>query len=303
MTAQIAIITDDPGWHGKQLRDAFIARGATCLFSSLQQAQMEIGQQVRIVLPGFEAGLPDAVFVRGIPGGSLQQVVFYLNVLHVMKSLGVRVYNDGRAIERSVDKCLTTARLAEENIPTPATWVCSERAMAETIIARETTQGHQLICKPLFGSQGKGIVRVNKPSDLPTAEAIHNVWYLQRFFEQPEGMACDWRVFVIAGEVVAAMRRSTDGWLANVAQGGICHAALPEGKLKHLAERAVACLDMDYAGVDIMRDGEGNWWVIEVNSVPAWRGLQRVVSMDIAALLVDDLLYKCTALPRNEAMQ
>lgn len=303
MTVRVAIITDDPGWHGRCLRDAFLARGVTCLFSSLQHARLEMVRKVRVVLPGFEMGLPDAVFVRGIPGGSLQQVVFYLNILHVMKTLGVRVYNDGRAIERSVDKCLTTARLAQENIPTPPTWVCSERSMAEAVTAREIAQGHSLICKPLFGSQGKGIVKINNQTDLPDANAIDNVWYLQRFIEQPEGLACDWRVFVIAGVAVAAMRRSTKGWLANVAQGGVCHAALPEGQLKQLAERAVASLSMDYAGVDLMRDVDGNWWVIEVNSVPAWRGLQQVISIDIAAALADDLLSKCAGYHRCEVMQ
>ena len=303
MKVRVAIVTDDPGWHGKRLRDAFIARGATCLFTTLQHARLEMDRPIRVVMPGFESGLPDAVFVRGIPGGSLQQVVYYLNILHILKTLGVQVYNDGRAIERSVDKCLTTARLVQDKIPTPPTWVCSERSMAELITARETDAGHSLICKPLFGSQGKGIVRIKDLRDLPTADAIHNVWYLQRYIEQAEGLACDWRVFVIAGVAVAAMRRSTNGWLTNVAQGGVCHAALPEGQLKQLAERAVACLDMDYAGVDLMCDAQGRWWVIEVNSVPAWRGLQGVTATDIATALADDLLRKCHLSACHEAQQ
>jgi len=303
MTLQVAVVTDDPGWHGKRLHEAFMARGVTCLFSSLTHARIEMDRQVQVVLPGFESGLPDAVFVRGIPGGTLQQVVFHLNVLHILQALGVRVYNDGRAIERSVDKGLTTARLSQKGIPTPATWVCAERPMAEAITERETASGHQLICKPLFGSQGKGIVLVKNRADLPDADAIHHVWYLQRFIEQSDDLACDWRVFVISGVAVAAMRRSTSGWLANVAQGGICHAAVPEGELKHLAEQAVACVDMDYAGVDLMRDALGNWWVIEINSVPAWRGLQRVTSVNIASVLADDLLMKCRHSQACEALQ
>jgi len=303
MTLRVAIITDDPGWHGKRLREAFQARGVACLFSSLQQARIDLGQAVGVVLPGFESALPDAVFVRGIPGGTLQQVVFHLNVLHILKELGVRVYNDGRAIERSVDKAWTSARLSLAGIPTPATWICTDRAMAETVVQRETAAGHSLICKPLFGSQGKGIVRVAKGDDLPEADAIHHVWYLQRFIQQTDELACDWRVFVIAGVAVAAMRRSTSGWLANVAQGGTCQAALPEGELKQLAEQAVACVDMDYAGVDLMRDVQGNWWVIEINSVPAWRGLQRVTAVNIADALADDLLAKSRRVEPCEALR
>lgn len=303
MTLQVAVVTDDPGWHGKRLREAFLARGVNCQFTSLQQARIELDQQVRVVLPGFEAGLPDAVFVRGIPGGTLQQVVFHLNVLHTLKDLGVRVYNDGRAIERSVDKALTTARLSLAGIPTPATWICPERQMAESVTQRETAAGHPLICKPLFGSQGKGIVLVNRCTDLPDVDAIHHVWYLQHFIRQADEQACDWRVFVVSGVAVAAMRRSTSGWLANVAQGGTCHAAVPEGELKRLAEQAVACVGMDYAGVDLMRDAQGNWWVIEINSVPAWRGLQRVTAVNIADVLVDDLLTKCQYAQARGALQ
>lgn len=60
---------------------------------------------------------------------------------------------------------------------------------------------------------------------------------------------------------------------------------------------------MDYAGVDLMRDAQGNWWVIEINSVPAWRGLQRVTAVDIAEALADDLLNKCGSAQPREALQ
>lgn len=229
MTLRVAIVTDHPGWHGKRLREAFLARGADCLFTSLQQARIDMQGRVGVQLPGFESRLPDAVFVRGIPGGTLEQVVFHLNVLHILNDLGVRVYNDGRAIERSVDKALTTARLALAGVPTPATWICPERAMAEAVTRRVTAEGDPLLCKPLFGSQGKGIVLVNSFADLPEADAIHHVWYLQRFIRQADDQACDWRVFVINGVAVAAMRRSGSGWLANVAQGAVATQRCPKG--------------------------------------------------------------------------
>ncbi|MCW8905763.1 MAG: RimK family alpha-L-glutamate ligase [Sedimenticola sp.] len=304
MTLKIAVVTDDPGWHGKQLQAAFAARGVACQFSSLKQACIQTGRQVKVVLPGFESAHPDAVFVRGIPGGTLQQVVFHLNILHVLEAQGVPVYNSGRAIERSVDKAFTTACLAQAGIPTPATWVCADRSMAEAIHEQEAARGHRLISKPLFGSQGKGIVLVNTRFDLPDTDAIHNVWYLQRFIEQPDSQCSDWRVLVVSGVAVAAMRRSAPGWLANVAQGGSCHAAVPEGALKTLSEQAVACVGMDYAGVDMMRDAQGRWWVIEINSIPAWRGLQRVSARSIAAILAEDVLIKCCKKPpASEAMQ
>ena len=49
-------------------------------------------------------------------------------------------------------------------------------------------------------------------------------------------------------------------------------------------------MDIDYCGVDIIRDRHGNLYVLEVNSIPAWKGLQGVVDVDIAQALVDDCL-------------
>lgn len=289
----IAIVTDDPGWHGRRLREAFAARGAHSRYVSLTGARLELDAEPRVCLPGFEQRLPDAVFVRGIPGGSLEQVVFHLNVLHALSDLGVPVYNDGRAIERSVDKGLTSLRLQQAGLATPPTWICSERAQAERRLRGELAQGSSLVCKPLFGSQGQGVRLLRAVEDLPDAETVRKVWYLQRFVGPSPEQGTDWRVFVIAGQAVAAMRRSGEGWLANVAQGGRCHAAVPEGELRHLAEAAVDCLDMAYAGVDLMRDADGRWWLIEVNSIPAWRGLQGVTRVDIAAALAEDLLRRC----------
>jgi len=292
VSLRVAIVTDQPGWHGRELRRALARRGASARYCSLTRARLALDGDVRVLLPGFEDTLPDAVFVRGVPGGSLAQVVYHLNVLHALKDLGVPVYNDGRAIERSVDKCLTTLRLRQAGVPTPDTWVCSEAGQARELVARQGRDG-ALVCKPLFGSQGKGLRLLRGPGDLPDAAAVDGVWYLQRFIGAATGPGRDWRVFVVGGRAVAAMRRDAPGWLANVAQGALCHPALPEGPLRELAEAAVAVLRMDYAGVDLMRDAEDRWWVIEVNSIPAWQGLQSVTPLDIAGVLADDLLRRC----------
>jgi tetrahydromethanopterin:alpha-L-glutamate ligase len=45
---------------------------------------------------------------------------------------------------------------------------------------------------------------------------------------------------------------------------------------------------MDYAGVDIARGREGEYWVLEVNGIPAWKGLQQVSEIDLAQALAED---------------
>jgi RimK family alpha-L-glutamate ligase len=287
---RIAIFTDLPGWHGARLQRAFAARGAESVLLSLRDCAIALRTGApRLHLPGLGGGLPDAAFVRGIAGGTLEEVVFRLDVLHALEAFNIPVYNNVRAIERSVDKSLTSFLLAQAGLATPPTLITADPDEARDWVLTEMARGHDLVCKPLFGSQGEGLVRVGDVAHLPEAEAVNGVWYLQRFIETAETGAVDWRLFVIGGRVVASMRRSNSGWLTNVAQGGQCHAGVAEGEHKRLAEGAANTLRMDYAGVDLMCDRDGRWWVIEVNSIPAWRGLQGVCGADIASLLVEDL--------------
>lgn len=292
-SGRIAIFTDDPGWHGKQLQQAFLLRGFKADYVSLTLCQLKLDHgSVPVMIPGFEQQLPDAVFVRGVPGGSLEEVIFYLDILHALKMLGVPVYNHAQAIERSVDKGMTSFLLHRRGLPTPKTWELRDRDAALQIAETELKQGHLLMSKPVFGSQGEGIRRIEKMSDLLWLTSSRGIYYLQRFVQcQGEGYS-DTRVFVISGRAVAAMQRHGQSWLNNVAQGARCSTMLLNAELSELAEQAVQTLEMDYAGVDIIQDEHGNYTVIEVNSIPAWKGLQSVCSVNIAQLLVDDLLAR-----------
>lgn len=289
---RIAIITDDPGWHGKQLCRAFEARSCVAEYVSLTDCRIQITDDLPILIPGFQQMLPDAVFIRGVPGGSLEEVVFYLDVLHALKILAVPVYNDGRAIERSVDKAMTSFLLQQAGISTPKTWVLRDREQALAVAEQELAAGHYLISKPLFGSQGEGIRRIEKSTDLLWLTGSHGIYYLQRFVECEGDGYSDKRIFVINGKAVAGMRRRGISWLNNVARGASCEAIELTAEVTELAVRAVTALQMDYAGVDIIRGRDGQLTVIEVNSVPAWKGLQGASGVDIAGLLVDDLLQR-----------
>jgi tetrahydromethanopterin:alpha-L-glutamate ligase len=295
---RIALITDDPGWHGARLKRAFAARGFDSCYVSLTECRLNLdGNGPPVFIPGFADRLPNGVFVRGVPGGSLEQVTFYLDILHALQELGVPVYNDARAIERTVDKGMTSFLLRLAGLATPATWVVNSREEAKVLARRELEKGHHLVSKPLFGSQGDGLQRHAKPEDLDNLAESNGVFYLQRFIHSGE-QSHDFRVFVIHGKSVAAMRRYGQSWLNNVAQGGRCEPVrLDELPLCSLAEGAVNAVGMAYAGVDIIRDAQGCYSVIEVNSVPAWKGLQSVSEGVIAELLADDFLSLCKSPP------
>lgn len=286
---RFAIMTDDPGWHGDELRAAFLLRGCEATFVSLADCRFDIGAPHGLIIPGFE-GLPDGVFVRSISAGTLEQITLRLGVLHALQELGVPVYNDARSIERSVDKSMTSFLLKLRGIPTPPTWVSESEPAARALVMRETAAGRELVLKPLFGSQGKGLRRIADIHGLPPANEMNGVFYLQRFIDCGEGNWHDWRVFVIGGRAVAAMIRRGKTWINNVAQGADCEAAELTPRLRNLAEGASRALGMDYAGIDVIHDPTTGYSVIEVNSIPAWKGLQAVCSLNIAQSLVDDLL-------------
>ena len=309
----VAIMTDETGWHTRQLQAALRARG--CVGRCIDLADCHIDTTAAwhgLVIPGFGRSLPDAVLVRGIAAGSFEQVTKRLGVLHALRELGVPVYNDARAIERSVDKSMTSLLLHAARIGSPPTWATESLAQAQRITMREGAAGHTLVLKPLFGSQGKGLQLVGQVDGVycplaPFDKTYGGLAYLQRFVPPITTPGFDWRVLVIGGRAVTAMRRVSAHWIHNVALGARCEAAELTAELAQQAEGAARALDMDYAGVDLMPaassavggngGGEGGGiTVIEVNGVAAWQGLQRVTRFNIARAIVDDLLDRKLAL-------
>jgi tetrahydromethanopterin:alpha-L-glutamate ligase len=293
---RVPIITDEAaqagGWHGVALQQAFAARGVEAVFVELQDCVIDLsGAQPTINIPNFHT-LPKMAFIRGIAAGTLQQVITRLNILHILRMQGVKVYNDAKAIERTVDKGMTSFLLKQHGVPTPATWVCESRHVAHQIITDQLVNETALVIKPLFGSQGQGVRLVSNESKrpLPKDTFVDGVYYLQSYIDSGDSHH-DFRVFVVNNQAVASMRRSGSGWLNNVAQGASC-VSEQDSAIEMLAIAAAKAVDIDYCGVDIMRDKDGQLWVLEVNSIPAWRGLQSVTEVNIAQTLVDDLMRK-----------
>jgi RimK family alpha-L-glutamate ligase len=294
---RVAIMTDEVGWHTRQLQAALRERGAAGRCVDLEDCRIDTTAAWHgLVIPGFGSELPDAVLVRGIAGGTFEQVTKRLGVLHALRELGVPVYNDARAIERSVDKSMTSLLLHAAGVPTPPTWAMESAAQAQRLVMRESAAGRALVLKPLFGSQGKGLQLVGCVDGvhvpLPALKGTYgSLAYLQRFIAPISSPGFDWRVLVIGGRAVTAMKRVSAHWVHNVKQGARCETAVLTPALREIAEAAASTLQMEYAGIDILPEGsEDTLRVLEVNGVAAWQGLQRVTPLNIARALVDDLL-------------
>jgi len=284
---RILIFTDEPDWHARRLLSAFARRGAIATTRSLRQCAFVLAADGPRIAFGDQP-LPDAVLVRMIATGSFEQVTLRLSFLHALSLAGVPVINDARAIERCVDKSMTSFLLHRAGIPTPLTIVSEDPSEATRALARRDCDW---VVKPLFGSQGRGLVRLAAGSALPPAEEVAGVYYLQKFVGRPAGWR-DLRVMVIGGKVVTAMLRHGASWITNVHQGARCEATPVTARLAELSLAAAAAVGADYAGVDLIETDDGELLVLEVNSMPAWQGLQRVATRDVALALADHVLER-----------
>lgn len=302
---RIGLAADNGTWHKTRLRQALETLGVEPVLFSLDDVAVVTGQGEPLKVPGFDEGLPDGVLMRTIAGGTFEATTMRLGVLHALVGSGVTVWNAPGAIERSVDKAATSLIFGRAGLPTPDTFVVSKREAAAAIVAREARPGRPLVLKPLFGSQGEGLMLIERPEELPGEAEVARVYYLQRYVPRRDGLWRDYRVFVCEGRAIAGMIREGDGWITNVHRGGRPHAWDMPARAAELAEAAAQAIGVDYTGVDLVEDGEGGYLLLEVNSMPAWSGLQRVVETDIAGAVARGFLAAVRAAnpPRLVAAQ
>jgi len=218
-----------------------------------------------------------------MPAGSLEGVIFRMDALQRLERLGTRVLNRPRALECCIDKHLSAERLEAAGLPVPPTMTAETAARA---IEGFEELGGDVVLKPLFGSEGKGLERLGSReralSRFAELEKAGSVIHIQRFIDHP---GHDLRLLVIGGVSIAAMRRCVPGdgsFITNIARGGRAEAHDPSPEVRRLAEEAARAVDAEVAGVDVIPDGEGRHWVLEVNAVPGWRALSSVTGIDVA---------------------
>jgi RimK family alpha-L-glutamate ligase len=197
----------------------------------------------------------------------------------------LRVVNSPYAIEKMVDKYYTLSLLQQAGLRVPETRVCEN-----FVGAMEAFQalGENVVVKPLFGSRGVGMVRV---TEADTAGRVFRalqlggyVYYLQQFLSHENR---DLRVMVVGIECVAAMERVADSWKTNIAAGARPVRVDVTPEVRDICLCASQTLGADYCGVDLLRSATGELYILEVNSMPAWQGLQQVTQFDLADRIVE----------------
>jgi RimK family alpha-L-glutamate ligase len=282
----LAVLAARTGWHTRELERAAAERGHQATVLPYEGLVAGIGPAPGLRSRTTELDGVDLVLARIIPSGSLEQIIFRVDALHRLEERGRRVVNSPRAIERTVDKFWTSTLLEQCGISTPETVVCES---PDEAFAGFRALG-DVIVKPLFGSMGLGMVRVSDEEMafrvFRAIEQIRGVYYLQRAIDHD---GADVRAFVIGGRVVGAIERRSQGWRTNLARGGTARSVSLTDERAGLVVRAAAAVGADYAGVDLLTARDGTSYVLEVNGIPGWKGLQEATGLDIAGKLIDYL--------------
>lgn len=284
----VGILGQRGGWHTTALQEAWARRGIEAAVLPVTRLAARLCHGPVLSAGDEPLDRLDVLLVRAIPGGSLEQVIFRMDALSRLEAAGVRVVNPARVIERTVDKYYTSWLLEQAGLPTPRTVVTEQ--FEDALLAFEALGG-DVVLKPIFGSEGRGMVRLTD-ADLAyrafrALELGRYVYYLQEYLPHGQG---DIRALVMDGKVEAAMERFGNGWKSNVSQGAQVRPLDVDEGLAALALRAAEVVGTEYAGVDILPLEDGSYTVIEVNGIPGWRGLQRATGINLADRLVDYVL-------------
>ena len=280
----IAFLGSPSSWYLKDLRRAAGDRHTVVPVTYKQLCSQVDNAQVSLHSGEVDLRRCDSLLVRSMPPGSLEQVIFRMNALAALENAGVYVVNSPRAIEIAVDKYLTTVKLQQAGLLVPTTVACQT---AEQAMHSFESLGSEVVVKPLFGGEGRGIARLTDPAialrTFKMLEQLGAVIYLQEFVEH-EG--CDLRIFVLGDQLFGMRRRHANDWRTNISLGAVAEPLEITPQLADLARQATAATGATLAGVDLLPARNGKLYVLEVNAVPGWRALTKAIEKDIAGEIV-----------------
>jgi RimK family alpha-L-glutamate ligase len=283
---KIGIVTRNvKSWSSTQLRDSLTRHSIPFECFSFPQIVARVGCKPVLKVGSLDIQKDlDVLLVRPIGRGSLEELVFRMDILYRLERLGFRVINSPESIEHCVDKYDTLAILEENGIPVPKTAVTEN---VDEALEAFSDLGSDVVVKPIFGSRGVGATRIIDPEIAATALAAvsfhHGVAYIQEFVNHGYS---DIRAFVVGKRVVASMRRVAKSWKTNYSQGARPEPFEVDHTLEETAVKSARSIDCEIAGIDILEGSDGPV-VVDINSQPGWRGLQSVTTVNIADEIVD----------------
>lgn len=282
------------GWHADQLRCAARRHGHRLDVATYESISAQIGNASTPVKLSCETGTLseyDAILTRTMPAASMEKITFRLAALHAVADQllesSTAIINPPRALELSIDKFATLARLAAAGYPTPPTQIVQSRG--EAMRAFEEL-GSDCIVKPIFGGEGRGVMRISDPQlawyTFSTLDQLDAALHIQTFIP-PGGK--DTRLLVVGERVFGIRRDNPDSFRSNVAAGATCHKIDVDEVLAATAKRIATMFGLAFASVDLIDNESGPQMFLEVNAIPGWKGAQSVIGESIADQVIETL--------------
>ena len=305
---RIAVLGSPDGWYFRDLARAAAGRDEiVCAAFERLHARVacegptggaSAASDERVTAAGTNLRDFDALLVRTMAPGSLEQVVFRMDALARLEAQGLPIVNPPKAIEAAVDKLLTSARLHAAGLPTPRTIACQT---ADDALEAFAELGGDVVLKPVFGSEGRGIARLQDEALAQRAfkllEQLRSLIYLQEFVPH-EGS--DLRLLVVGDDVLGIRRRNAADWRTNCSRGALAEPLVVTSELAELARRGASAVGASVAGVDLLPARDGRLLAIEVNAVPGWKALGRALEVDVAELVLAHVRRLAATSPERE---
>tara|TARA_B100000085_G_scaffold27964_1_gene23157 strand:- start:12041 stop:12937 length:897 start_codon:yes stop_codon:yes gene_type:complete len=288
MLSSLAILGSAKSWHVAELLKASSSNNIRAAVIDWEKiGSLAISQGEKFWPNSLHTA--DAILVRTMPAGTLEQVISRMDILARLAIRGSVVLNNPKSLESAIDKYVTTTRLIDAGIPVPPSAIVQSSADLEKC---NVQFGGDVVLKPIFGSNGQGLFRLEgdtKP--LPPFFSETGVAVAQQYIAND---GWDARILVVGTEAFAMRRIAADGeWRTNIARGGKAELFTPPSEWIQLAHAATQAVGAHIAGVDILPSRDGSIWVLEVNAVPGWRALQTVTSKNISAAILSTIRDHC----------
>jgi tetrahydromethanopterin:alpha-L-glutamate ligase len=289
-TANIAVVITDPDdWTANAFLTSIRKRGANALPINLSTLGASVSTSDFSI---FSTDLNDlleldAIIVRDVGiSFALEQISFKFDLLRLFETANIPVMNSPMAIQNAANKFFSFYLFKQAQLPIPHTVVTSDLEVAQ----KATKELENVVAKPIFGSQGKGIVKLESTQPdmkqkLATLLKERGVLYLQQFVPNP---GRDIRVFVVGEEALGAIYRisQTGSFISNLSQGGTPLMCELTEEMRALAVNAAKAVGADFAGVDLIEGDEG-LFVLEVNATPSGKGIKVACGIDVTGRIIE----------------
>ncbi len=200
-----------------------------------------------------------------------------ITLARILEKNRTRVYNTSEAIEICDNKAYTHVEI-EKFIQTPETFIAPLTYFNHEAVA---SLPYPFVLKECYGSWGAQVHLIkNDKMYHETLKKIGNKPFLIQEYIEANGT--DYRLYTIGGKVVSAMQRKNDhDFRANCELGGVASKITPDSDMIQMAEKASEILQLDFGGIDLMRDKEGKLYFVEANSSAQIVQLQKTTGINI----------------------